>query len=68
MDLAYEFWQVFELICIKEISWRGRLRFYSLLKYLNVDKKFKSIILSIQFGYSKNNQKLKHFEIKYQLM
>ena len=42
----------------KKISWREKLWFYSFLVYLNVDKKCKSITSSIQFDYSKNNQKL----------
>ena len=42
----------------KKISWREKLWFYSFLVYLNVDKKYKSITSSIQFDYSKNNQKL----------
>ena len=42
----------------KKISWREKLWFYSFLVYLNVDKKYESITSSIQFDYSKNNQKL----------
>ena len=42
----------------KKISWREKLWFYSFLVYLNVDKKYKIITSSIQFDYSKNNQKL----------